>query len=158
MAENAKSDLERFNRWLQARHNEWEENSLKDPEEAERMATLEVKSAEFQDPKKKRRELKKKEYEASKNRYRAKEEVNFAEEGYEAARLDNIGETFERATLIKVAQEEVLFAHTQFEEARESTEKIELKRKVISALSSISCTKGKMKRHNILLEWIEQQR
>lgn len=85
LAKNAQSDLEPFNRWLQARHNEWEEKTLEVPEEAERMARHEVESSEFQDQKKKRRELQKKEYEASKNRWRAKEEVEFAEEGYEAA-------------------------------------------------------------------------
>ena len=81
-----------------------------------------------------------------------------AEEGYNAARLNNFGETVERAILIKMAQEEVRSAQTQFEEEKESTEKIELKGKVISGLSSISYIKGKMKRHNVLLKWIEQQR
>ena len=84
--------------------------------------------------------------------------MEFAEEGYNAARLDNLGETVERAVLIKMAQEEVRSAQTQLEEEKEATEKIELKRKVISGLSSISCIKGKMKRHDVLLKWIEQQR
>lgn len=72
--------------------------------------------------------------------------------------MDNFEETVERAFLIKMAQEEVRSAQTQFEEEKESTEKIELKGKVISGLSSISCIKGKMKLHNVLLKWIEQQR
>ncbi len=61
-------------------------------------------------------------------------------------------------TLSCPTQEELRSAQIQFEEARESTEKIELKGKVLSALSSIPLTRGKMKRHNVLLEWIEQQR
>ena len=51
---------------------------------------------------KKLKELEKKEYEASSKRYRIEEEVEFAEEGYKAARLDNFGEIVERAALIKV--------------------------------------------------------
>jgi len=101
--------------------------------------------------------LEKKAHNASFTRFLAEEEVEFAEEGLKAARLDNLGETVERATLIKVAQEEVRSAQTQFEEAKESTEKIELKGKVLGALGSIPCVKGKMKRHSVLLEWIEQQ-
>lgn len=66
--------------------------------------------------------------------------------------------TLDELQRLKMAQEEVRSAQTQFEEKRESTEKIELKGKVISGLSSISCIKGKMKRHSILLKWIEQQR
>ena len=58
----------------------------------------------------------------------------------------------ERAVLIKMTQEEVRSAQTQFEEEREPTEKIELKGKVISGLSSISCMKGKMKQDNFLLK------
>lgn len=158
LAENAKRDLEPFKRWLQARHNEWGEKRLEDPEEAKRTIRLEFESAEFRDRSKKLDELEEKSYEASSNRFRAEEEVEFAEEGYIAARLDNLGETIERAALIKVAQEEVRSAESQFEQAKVSTEKIELKRKVISALSSISCIKGKIKRHNVLVEWIEQQR
>lgn len=158
LAEDAKRDLEPFKRWLQARHNEWGEKRLEDLEEAERMIKLEAQSAEFQDRRTKRNELAKKEYEAGFTRFLAEEEVEFVEEGYKAAQLDNFGEIVERAALIKMVQEEVRSAQTQFEQARDSIEKIELKGQVVSALSSIPLTRGKMKRHNILLEWIEQQR
>lgn len=77
--------------------------------------------------------------------------MEFAE-GLKAAQLDNLGETVERAALIKVAQKEVRSAQTHFEKVKESTEKVQLKEKVISALSSISCIKETMKRHNVLLE------
>ena len=158
LADKAKRDLEPFNRWLQVRHNEWEEKRLEDPEEAERMITHEAQSAEYQDQMKKLEKVGKEAHEASSKRYRAEEEVEFAGEGLKAAQLDDIGETIERATLIKVAQEEVQSAQIRFQEARESTAKIELKGKVVSVLRRILDTKGKMKRHNVLLEWIEQQR
>lgn len=154
LAEDAKCELEPFDRWFQARRMEWAEFS----EEDKRLVRLEVESAEFQDRNKKHDELGKKSDKAGFARYMAKENVEFAEEVYNAARLDNFEEAVERAVLIKMVQEEVRSAQTQFEEKKESTEKIEIKGKVISGLSSISCIKGKMKRHNVLLEWIEQQR
>ena len=147
LSEDVKRDLEPFNRWLQARHNEWERMRLEGPEEAERRIRLETETAEYQDRRKKRRELEEKNYEARMTSYRAEIEVKFAEEGFKAARLDNLGETVERATSIKVAQEEVRSAHTQFEEAKKSTEKILLKGKVLGALGSIPCIKRKVKRH-----------
>ncbi|KAL9606106.1 MAG: hypothetical protein Q9179_000732 [Wetmoreana sp. 5 TL-2023] len=158
VAENAKRELEPYRRWFQARRIEWAEKRKEDPEEGERMITPECDSTEFQDQFKKRGELENKAHEASMKCYNAEEEVKFAEKGYNAARLDNFGETVERAALIKVAQEEVRSAQIQFEQAREWREKMELKEKVASALSWIPLTRGKMKRHNILLEWIEQQR
>ena len=154
LAENARRDLEPFNRWLQTRHNKWDEFS----EEGKRLVRLEVESTEFQNRKKKRTELAKKEHESCSKRFRAEEEVEFAEEVLKAAQSDDIRETIERAALINVVQEEVRSAQTQFEEAKESTEKIVLKGKVLGALSSMSLTAREMKRHNVLLEWIEQQR
>lgn len=91
-------------------------------------------------------------------RFMAKEEVEFAEEGYDAARLDGLGETVERAVLIKMAQGEVRSAQTQLDKAKEPLKEIRLKGKVISALGSIPLTRRKVKRHEVLLEWIEQQR
>lgn len=158
LAEDAKCESEPYSRWFQARQMGWQEMRLEDPMGAKRRIKLEVESAEFQDQDKKGDELKKKAYKARFARFLAEEEVEFAEEGYNAARLDNFEETIERGVLIKMAQEEVRSAQTRFEEERESTEKLELKGKVISGLSSISCIKGKMKRHNVLLKWIEQQR
>ena len=159
LAEDAERNLEPFNRWWLARQIEWRKKRLEYPEEeARRMIDLEFESTEFQDQKKKHTELGKKAYEARFMRFRAKKEVGFAEEGYKAAQSDDIRETIERAALIKVAQEEVRSAQAHFEEARELTEKIKLKGKVISALSYIPLIRGKIKRHNVLLEWIEQQR
>ena len=154
LADDARRDLEPFNRWLQTRHSEWDEFS----EEGKRLVSLEVKSAEFQDRKMKRRELEKKEHEAGFKRFRAKEDLEFAQEVLKAAQSDDIKETIERAALIKAVQEEVRSAQTQFEEAKESREKIVLKGKVLSALSVMSHSTRKMERHKILLKWIEQQR
>ncbi|KAI9704970.1 MAG: hypothetical protein M1836_006750 [Candelina mexicana] len=154
LAEDARRESEPFKRWLQARHNEWDEAS----EEGKRLVKIEVESTEYQDKMKKHEELAKSAYDARFNRFLAKEEFEFAEEVYNAARLDDLGETIEKAALIKMAQGEVRSAQTQVEEAREPLEKIKLKRKVINALSWIPRERGKIKRHNILLEWIEQQR
>ena len=158
LAEGAKRELEPHNRWFYERQLEWEKKRLDDPEEGERMTRLECDSAEHQDRMKKLAELGKKEHEAGMARFCAKEEVEFAEEVYDAARLDNFGETVKRSVLIQVAQREVKSAQTQVEEAKEPLEKIKLKGKVISALSSIPLTRRKIKRHEVLLEWIERQR
>lgn len=154
LANNAKRDFEPFNNWLESRHNEWDRGS----EEGQRLIRLEVESAEFQNQNKKYDELQKKEYEAEFACFLAGKEVEFAEEGYDAARIDDFGTIVERDALVKVIQGEARSAQIQFEEARESAEKIKLERKVINALSSIPLARGKMERHDTLLVWIEQQR
>ncbi len=84
--------------------------------------------------------------------------MEFAEEGYDVARMDDFGATVERVALAKVIQGEARSAQIQFEGAREFAEKIKLERKVMNAPSSIPLARGKMERHDILLVWIEQQR
>lgn len=121
------------------------------------MIKLEAQSTEYQNQMKKLSELTKKEHGARMTHFRAEEEVKFTEERYKAAQLNNLEETVKRAALIKVAQKEVQFTQTQFEQTMKSTEKIELKGQVVSALSSIPLTRGKMKQHNLLLKWIKQQ-
>lgn len=143
LAEDAEREAEPYNTWFHERQFVWGEKD---------------DSTEFKDRMKKLKELNKKSHEAHMAHFMAKEEVEFAEEGYNAARLDNFGKTVERATLIKMAQGEVRSAQTQVEEAKEPLEKIKLKGAVIGALSSIPLTRGKVKRHEVLLEWIEQQR
>ncbi|KAL8744021.1 MAG: hypothetical protein Q9190_003689 [Brigantiaea leucoxantha] len=88
----------------------------------------------------------------------AEKEVKFVEEMYDAARLDNPGETVKRSALIQMAQREVKSAHTQVEQAKELLEKIKLKGKISSLLSLISLLRRNIKRHEVLLEWIERQR
>lgn len=135
----------------------WVKAKLNEPYKRREDIT-EAETAEFEDQLKKRDGFQKKASEVGWTHDRVKEELEFAEEGYKAAQLDDIRETVERAALTKVTQAEVRSAHTQFEQARKSTEKIKLKRLIASGLGSISDTKRKMKRHNVLLEWIEQQR
>ena len=154
VTEDAKRELEPHSRWLQGRHNEWDEFS----EEGKRLVKLEVESTEYRDQMKKLDGLKKKEREASTTYFKAEKEAHFAEEGYNAARLDNFGEIVERAVLIMMVQQEVRSADIQFKEAKEEAEKIKLKRSVLSGLSSVSITRQKMERHTVLLSWIEQQR
>lgn len=158
LAENARRDLEPFNRWWETRPVEWDERREEDSEGVQRTITPEIESAEYQDKFKKLKEFGKKNHEAEMARFVAKEELEFTEEGYKAARLDDFGEAIEKAALIKVMQEEVRSAMIQFEEETESTEKMELRGKVLGALGWIPIVKGKIKRHNVLLKWIEQQR
>ena len=155
LAESAIRGLEPFKRWWYAKRVEWEENSLEIPEEAKRAIRLEVESAEFQERYKKLGKLRNEQHEAWRAPFAAKEEVKFAKEVLKATRLDDLGETVEKAALIKLAQEEVRSAQTHFEKC---LKEIKLGREARSELDSISCTKGKIKRHNILLEWIERQR
>lgn len=88
----------------------------------------------------------------------AKRRLKLAQWGMEAARSDDFGETIERATLIKAAQEEVRSAQIQLEEETKSREKVELKGRVIGALGWIPAARRRMEQHQVLLEWIEQQR
>ncbi|MCJ1382857.1 hypothetical protein MMC17_005970 [Xylographa soralifera] len=158
LAEDAKRELKPYKEWFQARQIAWGGVRVEDWEEAQRMAAIECKSAEHKEQFQKLQELTTKSHHAGSARFRAKEEMEFAKEGYHNAQLDSFGETVKRTILIKLVQEEVRSAQTQLEQAREPREKITLQREVISALSSISVTKGKIKRHNVLLAWIEQQR
>ncbi|KAL9015348.1 MAG: hypothetical protein Q9173_000039 [Seirophora scorigena] len=172
LAKDARRELEPYNNWWYGRQIEWSEKELEDPEEGRRMTKLEYESTEHQNRFKKHGELGKKYQEADIARFTAKEEVEFAEEevefaeeemefaeeAYNAARSDNLGETVERAALIKMALGEVQSAQTQVEEAKEQLEKIQLKGALLSALGSIPRTRGKVKRHEVLLEWIEEQR
>ena len=153
---DAKRETEPFHNWWKAKQKEWAEERLDNPEKVEDRS--EVESAEFQDRMKQYKELQKKDHQAGMNHFRGKDEVKFAEEGYNAAQVDSFGVTIERAALIKMIQEEVQSAKTQFEEAKKLREKIELQGKVLGALNWIPCVKGKIKEHIVLLEWIEQQR
>lgn len=123
------------------------------PEEAKRAIRLKYESAEFQERYKKLGELRNEQHEAWRAPFAAKEEMKFAKEVLKATRLDDLGETVEKAALIKLVQEEVRSTQTHFEKC---LKEIKLGREVRNKLVSISCTKGKIKRHNILLEWIER--
>ncbi len=81
----------------------------------------------------------------------AEKKIKFAEEEYNAARINNFEATVERVVLIKIIQKETRFAQIQFEKTRKSAEKIKLKRNIINALNSISLARDKIKQYNILL-------
>ena len=112
---------------------------------------IEVKSAKYQDQKKKRNQLGKKAYKAEFAQFRARKEMKFAEKGYNTNQLNILEENVKRVVLIKMVKEEVWSAQTQFKKENELTEKIELKGKAISGLSLIFCIK-KMKQNNILMK------
>lgn len=155
LAESALRDLEPYKRWWYAKLVEWEEERLEIPYEANRVVKLEVETAEFQERYKKLGKLKNEQRKTWCAPSQAKEEVKFAKEVLEAVRSDDLEETVERATLFKLAQEEVRSAQIHFENW---LKKIELGREVSDELGSISYIEGRIKRHRVLLEWIEQQR
>ena len=103
LAEDAKRELEPHNRQFDERQIKQEKKRLDNPEEGERMTRLEYDSVEHQDRIKKLTELRKKEYKAGIARTCTKEEVEFIEEVYDAARLDNFRETIKRSVLIQIA-------------------------------------------------------
>ena len=84
--------------------------------------------------------------------------VKLANQGLVAARSDDLGEVIERAALIRMTRNDVRSAQAQVEEEKASMEKLDLEGNVLGSLNTIRRIKEKMKRHNILLKWIEQQR
>ena len=107
LTENAKCDVEPFKRWFQARQMKWQDMRLKGPEKAEQRIRLEGECAEFQDQNKKLDELRKKAYKTRFARFLAEEELESAEERYNAARLNNFRKTVEKVVLIKMTQKKV---------------------------------------------------
>jgi hypothetical protein len=142
LTENVKCELKSYSRWWQAKRMKWDEFS----EEEKRRIRLERESAEFQNQDKKYDELRKKEYETEFARHKIKEKLKFAEQELKIAQLNNLREIVERVVLIKMTQKKLQFAQIQFEKKSESTAKIELKKKIINEVNSISCIKKKMKR------------
>ncbi|KAI9778188.1 MAG: hypothetical protein M1816_004240 [Peltula sp. TS41687] len=114
LAKEAKRDLDSYNRWLQARHNEWDEFT----EEGKRLVELETKSVEYRNRSDKLRELEKRAHSARIARFTAKEEVEFAEEILKIARSEDLAAVVERTALIKRTQKEVRFAEFHLEEEK----------------------------------------
>ncbi|KAL9123851.1 MAG: hypothetical protein Q9217_006760, partial [Psora testacea] len=158
LADEARRDVDPYNQWWDAKRIEWGEMREKDPKGAEQAIKLENKLAVFQKQFDKMMELGKRAYEVDSARFRAGEEVEFAEALLEAARTEDLAQTVERAALIKRTQKEVRFTEFHVEEEKELTKVLDLKRRVLDDLHSIQSLKGQMKRHNVLLDWIEQQR
>lgn len=88
----------------------------------------------------------------------AKRRLKLAKRGMKAAQSDDFGESVERAMLINAAQEEVRSAQIQLEEETKSKEKVELNGKMLGALGCIPAARRRMEQHQVLLEWIGQQR
>lgn len=85
-------------------------------------------------------------------------DMELAEAGVEAARLDTFGETVERPTLVNLIRKEIRSAQARLEESNLSEERIALRDEVLSALNMLSSAERSLKQQDILLEWIEQQR
>lgn len=153
VADEARRDMEPYKQWHCGRQSEWDKT-----EEGYRAATLEASSAEHRIKFAKMQELEKRAREARTAHIRAGEELEFAGELLEAARTEDLAPIVERAALIRRTQKEVRFAEFHLEEEKESTKVLDLKTGVIDDLHSITKLKGKMKRHNILLYWVERQR
>jgi hypothetical protein len=81
-----------------------------------------------------------------------------AEKALDAAQSDDFERPVQRTTLLEAISEEVQFAQIRLDEAIKSQEHVELRSKVLGALSGLESVKRKLKRHKILLKWIEQQR
>lgn len=158
LADEAQRDLKPYNQWLLGRHTEWAKWEETSEEEGYRLAELETSSVEYRTKFDKMQELQKRASEASSAHFWAGEEHKFAEELLEAARTEDLAPTVERAALIRQIQKEVRFAEFHLEEEKESTKVLDLKTDVISTLYSITSLKGKIKRHKVLLDWIERQR
>ena len=159
LADEVKRDVEPYDRWWKAKLKEWEKKGWDNwTEEGHRLIELETSSAEYRTRFDKKRELEKRSSEANTAHIRAELELEFAEEVLEAARTEDLARIVERAALIRRIQKEVRFAEFHVEEEKESRRVLDLKWGVLDNLYSIPRLKGKMKRHNILLNWVEQQR
>lgn len=159
LAEEAKRDVEPYNQWWDAQRKEWGEKGwVEGTDEGRRLIELETSSVEHRTRFDKKTELTSRACKARHAHFRAGEEVEFAEELLETARTEDLPLTVERAALIKRTQKEVRFAEFHVEEDKESTKVLDLKRRVLEYLRSVQSVKGQMKRHNVLLDWIERQR
>ena len=159
LADEVKRDVEPYDRWWKAKLKDWEKKGWDNwTEEGHRLIELETSSAEYRIRFDKKRELEKRSSEANTAQIRAELELEFAEEVLEAARTEDLAQIVERAALIRRTQKEVRFAEFHVEDEKESRRVLDLKWGVLDNLYSIPRLKGKMKRHNILLNWVEQQR
>lgn len=158
-ADEAKRDVEPYNQWMKAKEKVWKEKGWDFwTKEGDRLIELEMNSAEYRTKSDKRQELQKRAHKVDMAHFRAEKELEFAEELLEAARTEDLAPTVERAALIRRTQKEMRFAEFHVEEEKESTKVLDLKTTVISDLGAITRMNKRMKQHNILLGWVEQQR
>lgn len=159
LVDKATRDMEQYDQWWEAKNKEWKKRGWDGwTDEGHRLIELETSSVGYRTKFDKMQELHKRFGEANTARNRAELELEFAEEVLEAARTEDLAPTVERAALIRRTQKEVRFAEFHVEEEKESRRVLNLKWGVLDELYSIPKLKGEMKRHNILLDWIEQQR
>ncbi|KAL9028904.1 MAG: hypothetical protein Q9180_007098, partial [Flavoplaca navasiana] len=159
LANEARRDVKPYNQWWDAKRTEWEEKGLNGfTDEGHRLIGLETSSPEYRARFDKMMELDKWAGKAEQACFMAGREVEFAKELLEAARTEDLAPTVERAALIRRTQKEIRFAESHVEEEQELVKVLDLKRRVLDDLHSIQIVKGKMKRHNVLLDWVERQR
>lgn len=159
LAHKARQDVEPYDRWWEAKRKEWERKGWDDfTEEGHRLIELETSSAEYRTQFDKMQELNKRAHQARFAHFRAEDEVEFAEELLEAAQTEDLTQTVERAALIRRIQKEVRFAEFHVAEENESTKVLDLKTRRLDNLYSITSLNRRLRQHEILLSWIEQQR
>ncbi len=158
LVEIAENELKPLEVWFQSKRNEWIKERKENPEEAERNDGHAADSVEFRNQMKELNELEKKYSAAKLVRSRAEKGLAFAEECYKSTSLDNLGESINRADLINMMLEEIRPAKTRCEHSKESYKKVELDRRIPGLQHGIAVCQGMMKRHKILLDWVEGQR
>lgn len=87
----------------------------------------------------------------------AEQEMELAEQQLETAESDGFRNTAERSALIGLAQREVKPAEKRLNDVRLWKEMIQLRGEVLSAQSKLWCATTDLRRHKIILEWINQQ-
>ena len=160
VADKARRDVKPYEQWLKAKESELRatDSEHRWSDEVQRLFELEARTMEYRAKAHKRDELRKRAVEARSAHFCAEKELELAKELLEAARTEDLAPNVERAALIRRTQKEVRFAEFHVEEEKESRRVLNLKWGVLDNLYSISKLKGMMKRHNILLDWVEQQR
>ena len=154
-----KRAVEPYDQWWKAKPDEWKNKGWDDwTEEGRRLIDLERASADYQTQLRKWDEVQKRRGDASNKQIRAEIELEFVEEVLEVARTEDLASIVERAALIKRTRKEVRFAEFHVEEEKDSWRVLNLKWGVLDDLYTIPKLKGEMKRLNVLLNWIEQQR
>lgn len=155
LADEAKRDEEPYNQWWLERT---EENETSEEEYHLPLPKRKIMPAEHQTKFDEMKRLRKRAYEARFAHFCAGEELEVAKELLETARTEDLAPMMEQAALIKRTQKEVRFAEFHLGGEEESAKVLDLKAVVIGTLYSITKLQGKIKQHEVLLDWIERQR
>ena len=159
-ADETKQDVKPYEQWLEAKEDECRATDSERfwSEEVQRLFEIEARTVEYRTKARKRDELYKKALEVDHAHCCAEIELEIAEEGLEAARREDLAPTVQKAALIRRTQKEVRSAEFHLEEEKESEKVFRLKLGVVIALYEIPRWREEIKRHKLLLDWIEQQR